>query len=51
MSVDQNAAYQEAFASSQDEKLLPSDCQLRRVKYLNNITEQHHRFVKKKVRV
>jgi len=50
ISVDKNAAYPEAFTSSQDEKILPSDCQLRRVKYLNNIIEQDHRFVKKKVR-
>jgi transposase, IS6 family len=39
-----------AFTSSQDEKILPKDCTLRRVKYLNNIIEQDHRFVKKKVR-
>jgi transposase-like protein len=26
------------------------DCALRRVKYLNNIIEQDHRFIKKKVR-
>lgn len=26
------------------------DCQLRRVKYLNNVIEQDHRFIKKKVR-
>ena len=32
------------------EKVLPSDCKLRRVKYLNNVIEQDHRFVKKKVR-
>jgi IS6 family transposase len=50
ISVDKNAAYPEAFTSSQDEKILPSDCKLRRVKYLNNIIEQDHRFVKKKVR-
>jgi transposase-like protein len=30
--------------------MLPHDCKLRRVKYLNNIIEQDHRFVKKKVR-
>jgi transposase, IS6 family len=29
---------------------LPKDCQLRRVKYLNNVIEQDHRFVQKKVR-
>jgi len=51
ISVDKNAAYPEAFTSSQDEKILPKDCQLRRVKYLNNVIEQDHRFVKQKVRV
>ena len=51
ISVDKNAAYPEAFTSSQDEKVLPKDCTLRRVKYLNNVIEQDHRFIKKKVRV
>ena len=50
ISVDKNAAYPEAFTSSQDEKVLPHDCKLRRVKYLNKIIERDHRFVKKKVR-
>jgi transposase, IS6 family len=50
ISVDKNAAYPEAFATSQQEKVLPHDCKLRRVKYLNNIIEQDHRFIKKKVR-
>jgi transposase, IS6 family len=50
ISVDKNAAYPEAFATSQLEKVLPHDCKLRRVKYLNNIIEQDHRFIKKKVR-
>ncbi len=50
ISVDKNAAYPEAFTTSQDEKILPLDCTLRRVKYLNNIIEQDHRFIKKKVR-
>jgi transposase, IS6 family len=50
ISVDKNAAYPEAFASSQVEKTLPLDCKLRRVKYLNNVIEQDHRFIKKKVR-
>jgi transposase, IS6 family len=48
--VDKNAAYPEAFTSSQDAKILPRDCKLRRVKYLNNIIEQDHRFIKKRVR-
>src|SRR5205085_6045617 len=42
ISVDKNAAYPEAFTSSQKEKVLPHDCKLRRVKYLNNIIEQDH---------
>lgn len=50
ISVDKNAAYPEAFTSSQEEKILPSDCKLRRVKYLNNVIEQDHRFIKKKAR-
>lgn len=50
ISVDKNAAYPEAFTTSQDDKILPMDCTLRRVKYLNNIIEQDHRFIKKKVR-
>ncbi len=50
ISVDKNAAYPEAFTSSQVEKMLPSDCRLRRVKYLNNVIEQDHRFIKQKVR-
>jgi IS6 family transposase len=39
ISVDKNAAYPEAFTTSQKEKVLPHDCKLRRVKYLNNIIE------------
>jgi IS6 family transposase len=40
----------EAFTSSQEEKILPKDCTLRRVNYLNNVIEQDHRFIEKKVR-
>jgi IS6 family transposase len=50
ISVDKNAAYPEAFSASQEEWVVPKDCKLRRVKYLNNVIEQDHRFVKKKVR-
>jgi IS6 family transposase len=48
ISVDKNAAYPEAFSTSQEERIVPKDCKLRRVKYL--IIEQDHRFIKKKVR-
>jgi IS6 family transposase len=40
ISVDKNAAYPEAFSASQMEKIVPKDCKLRRVKYLNNVIEQ-----------
>src|SRR5437868_14084213 len=50
ISVDKNAAYPEAFSTSQAEKIVPKDCRLRRAKYLNNIIEQDHRFIKKKMR-
>src|SRR6201990_2296081 len=50
ISVDKNAAYPEAFSTSQAERIVPKDCQLRRVKYMNNVIEQDHRFIKKKVR-
>ena len=50
ISVDKNAAYPEAFSTSQVERIVPLDCKLRRVKYLNNVIEQDHRFIKKKVR-
>jgi transposase-like protein len=51
ISVDKDAAYPDAFTSSQPERTRPLACKLRRVKYLNNVIEQDHRFVKKKVRV
>ena len=50
ISVDKNAAYPEAFTTSQAERIVPHDCKLRRVKYLNNVIEQDHRFIKKRVR-
>jgi transposase, IS6 family len=48
--VDKNAAYPEAFSTSQEGRIVPKDCKLRRAKYLNNVIEQNHRFIKKKVR-
>jgi transposase-like protein len=50
ISVDKNAAYPEAFSASLAERIVPQDCKLRRVKYLNNVIKQDHRSVKKKVR-
>jgi len=39
ISVDRNAAYPEAFSTSQDEYIMPKDCMLWRVEYLNNVIE------------
>lgn len=47
--MDKHASYPDTFTASQEEKGLPGDCKLRRVKYLNNIIEQDHSFIKKKV--
>lgn len=46
--VDKNAAYPDAFITSQDENVLLKDCTLCRVKYFNNIVEQDRRFAKRK---
>ena len=48
--TDKHASYPEAFASSVKEGVLPPDCKLRRVKYLNNVIEQDHRFVRRRWR-
>jgi transposase-like protein len=48
--TDKHASYPEAFAASVKEKVLPPDCKLRRVKYLNNIIEQDHRAIQRRWR-
>jgi IS6 family transposase len=48
--TDKHASYPEAFAASIKEKILPSDCKLRRVKYLNNVIEQDHRAIRRRWR-
>ena len=51
ISVDKHASYPDAFTASQEEKILPLDCRLRRTKYLNNVIEQDHRAVRRRWRV
>jgi transposase-like protein len=46
--VDKHASYPEAFVTSVKEKVLPSDCKLSRVKYLNNVIEQDHRAIRRR---
>lgn len=48
--VDKNPAYPMAIEELKNQKKMPVGIQLRRVKYLNNIVEQDHRFIKKRVR-
>jgi transposase, IS6 family len=48
--TDKHASYPEAFSTSVKEKVLPSDCKLRRVKYLDNITELDHRAMRRRWR-
>ncbi len=45
---DKHASYPEAFATSVKEEVLPLDCKLRRVKYLNNVIEQDHRAIRRR---
>jgi IS6 family transposase len=48
--TDKHASYPEAFTTSIKEKILPVDCKLRRVEYLNNIIEQDHRAIRRRWR-
>jgi transposase, IS6 family len=43
-----HASYLEAFAASVKERVLPFDCKLRLVKYLNNVIEQGHRAIRRR---
>ncbi|SDZ27212.1 IS6 family transposase [Bacillus sp. 166amftsu] len=50
ITVDKNPAYPVAIQELKEEKRMPEGIQIRQVKYLNNILEQDHRFIKKRVR-
>jgi transposase, IS6 family len=47
INVDKNAAYPKAFNELKAEGIIPERCELRQVKYLNNMIEQDHRFIKR----
>src|SRR5207253_1808091 len=47
INVDKNAAYPKAFAALKAGGIIPERCELRQVKYLNNLVEQDHRFIKR----
>ena len=50
ITVDKNPAYTKAFQKLKVEAKIKKKCKLRQVKYLNNIVEQDHRFIKKRVK-
>ena len=50
MNVDKNPAYPGAFDAVKQEGLTPKRTQLRQCRYLNNIVEQDHRFIKRRTR-
>jgi transposase-like protein len=47
INVDKNAAYPQAIADLKAAGALPDHVELRQVKYLNNLIEQDHRFIKR----
>jgi transposase, IS6 family len=49
ITVDKHAAYPLAFDTLQQDGTLSETCLLRQCKYLNNVIEQDHRFVKRRV--
>ena len=49
INVDKNPAYPRAVEQLKEEGNLPSRTQLRQCKYLNNLIEQDHRFIKRRV--
>ncbi len=48
INVDKNAAYPPALKELKAAGALPEETQLRQVKYLNNLIEQDHRFIKRR---
>jgi len=50
INVDKNAAYPPALEALKAQQIVPESTQLRQVKYLNNLIEQDHRFIKRLAR-
>jgi transposase-like protein len=50
INLDRNLAYPKAVEELKAAGQLPQGCQLRPVKYLNNLIEQNHRFIKRLVK-
>lgn len=50
ITVDKNAAYPKALNELKAANAVPAGCELRQVKYLNNVVKQDHRFIKRLVK-
>jgi transposase, IS6 family len=50
ITVDKNAAYPKALQELKAEGTIPEACELRQVKYLNNLVEQDHRLITRLVK-
>jgi len=50
INTDKNAAYPPAFEDCKEGKVFCEKAKLRQVKYLNNVIEQDHRSIKRRVR-
>ncbi|MFF2588876.1 IS6 family transposase [Peribacillus butanolivorans] len=49
ITVDKNPVYPVAIQELKEEKSMPEGIRVRQIRYLNNIVEQDHRFIKKRV--
>jgi transposase, IS6 family len=49
INVDRNPSYPKAVSKLKKKGTLPLGCELRPIKYLNNLIEQDHRFIKRRV--
>jgi transposase, IS6 family len=48
INIDKNPSYPKAIGKLKNKGILPAWCELRPVKYLNNLIEQDHRFIKRR---
>ncbi len=48
INVDKNPSYPKAISKLKKKGTLPPNCDLRPIKYLNNLIEQDHRFIKRR---
>lgn len=48
--VDKNPTYPLVTEQLKEEKMMSENVKIRRIRYFNNIVEQDHRFIKKRIR-